>query len=303
MCSTRPRRSGRGHGVRQDGNRGRLGQPVGAPALQAADAGGLQMLRERADARTLGHDRPQARVVRGRLEQQLAADRQAEAGDPSALDVGTAREEVQRRDAGRPRRSSRIGSARPRSLPSPRRSSVSTPYPCVCQQSRMSKRRGRTTGEDDHGRAVARRRVRGGERQAVGGAQRHVLPERRGDGRARLVGGDDRQADRQHDEERGERGGDGEREPPCPRAPSRRRERHRAPTPPMTSATPDERRPAITVASSPESRSTRRAAVRRTRRRPPRGRRTRSRRSPARRAAAAGTPMPARPPRRAGRAR
>ena len=88
---------GRWHGVGQHGNGRRLRQPVGAPALQTTDAGGLQMLCERADARTFGDDHPQAPVVRSRLEQQLAADREAEAGDPPALDVKAAREEVQRR--------------------------------------------------------------------------------------------------------------------------------------------------------------------------------------------------------------
>ena len=65
----------------------------------------------------------------------------------------------------------------------------------LCQHSGVSQRRERTTGEDDHRRAIARRHVRGGERQAVGGPKRHVLPERRDDGRSGLVGGDDRQAD------------------------------------------------------------------------------------------------------------
>ena len=90
-------------------------------------------------------------------------------------------------------------------------------------------------------------------------------------------------ADRQHDEERGERGGDGEHEPPCP---------HRAPHGGASAtAAGRRRRPARGRRHRPASRSHRlrraarreRAAARRTRRRRPRGRRTRSRRSPARR--------------------
>ena len=87
MRSARP--SG-GPAVREHGDRRGLREHAGDPALDAADLGVVEVLGERALARALGDDGAQRPRVRGGLEQQLAADGQAEPADARRVDVTAA---------------------------------------------------------------------------------------------------------------------------------------------------------------------------------------------------------------------
>ena len=93
----------------------------------AGRVGHVLLLGDRAQPGALGHDGPQAGVVRGGLQQQLAADGQAEAADAAALRRrgGRAGSATAARRSGSPPQPRALKS--PSLSPSPRRSSSRTP--------------------------------------------------------------------------------------------------------------------------------------------------------------------------------
>ena len=165
--------------------------------------GHVLLLGGRAQAGALGHHGAQAAVVGRGLQQQLAADGQAEAADAAAAHV-RARAQVGdgRAEVGLAAPAARVEVALALALAA----AVEQQHPvAVAHEHARVADRALAAGEGDHRGAVARRHVPAGEPQPVARRQRHVdvrppevHPLHR---RARLVVGHDREPDRHDDED------------------------------------------------------------------------------------------------------
>ena len=142
--------------------------------------------------------------MRGRLQQELAADGQTEARDPLRVDVRASLEEADRGpQVGLTVPAKRVEVAVAVALAAPveQQHAVAVAH----EEPGAGDRAARPAREDDHRRTVARRDVPGGEVEPVGCRERHALvrtPEVRRRHRAPdPVSCDDRDTEREHDEE------------------------------------------------------------------------------------------------------
>ncbi len=177
-------------------DRGGLREHAGDPALDAADLRVVEVLGERALPGALGDDGAQRLRVRGGLEQQLAADGEAEAADARRIDVragGAGRRGGAQVAFARPAEGVVVALARALAAAVEQEHAVA-----VADEHPRVRYRLRAAREGDDRRAVARRDVPGVEPDSRRSSTSCDLTGRgcpratAVDGRARLVRGDDR---------------------------------------------------------------------------------------------------------------